>query len=464
MNQPKPPSNANEAADQQAARHTAQGPVLEVSEYPALAPDIELVGEMKESGFEDRQWLIQRGGRFIQLTELLYRVVEQSNGERTLDEIAAEVTRVSDWMVSADNVRQLIQDKLLPLKIIAPADGTPPADSHAGPGAEGRTRSPLRVNMRQRLIGPRLIEPFTRVLQTLFVPAAVIPLFTAIVVAHGWLYLMHDVGRGLREVILQPSLSLVVLAMVFAAGIFHEFGHASALRYGGGTTRGMGFGLYLVYPALYTDTTDSYRLGRWARVRTDLGGFYFHLIFALGLVALYLLTGSEFLLVAVLLINLDIVYQCLPFVRFDGYWALADVTGIPDFFSQMGAFLKSVSPVARWRRGNRLPDLKPWVKVVFAAYVMVTVPVLSLLLFVLITRLPGIAATAWDSLLAQAAVFSQALDDGYLAGMALSVAQMLILGLQMLGITYLLYSLGRRLVGALWKCIGATREAEGGGV
>ena len=126
----------------------------------------------------------------------------------------------------------------------------------------------------------------------------------------------------------------------------------------------------------------------------------------------------------------------------------------------MGAFLKSLLPVARSRGENRLPDLKPWVRVVFAAYVAVTVPVLSLLLFVLITRLPRIATTAWDSLLGQAAVFSRALGDGYLAGMALSVAQMLILGLQMLGIAYLLFSLGRRLVTALWRRIGAARRAE----
>ena len=34
----------------------------------------------------------------------------------------------------------------------------------------------------------------------------------------------------------------------------------------------MGAGLYLVWPAFYTDVTDSYRLGRAGRLRTDLGG------------------------------------------------------------------------------------------------------------------------------------------------------------------------------------------------
>ena len=44
----------------------------------------------------------------------------------------------------------------------------------------------------------------------------------------------------------------------------------------------------------------------------------------------------------VVLINLEIVHQLMPFVRLDGYWALADMTGIPDFFSHMGPFLRSL--------------------------------------------------------------------------------------------------------------------------
>lgn len=448
------------------ARETPEGAkrkapvVLSVPDFPALAPNVELLGEMQETGFKNPQCLVRRGDRFVQLTELLYRVAEQADGKRTHEEMAEGVTRSTDWLVNSENVRQLLAGKLLPLGIVA----LPEDAAHLVPAAEERTTSPLRINARTRLLGPGAVDRIARVFEILFAPLFLVPVLLVVAFAHAWLYVVHGLGGAVQSVLYTPGLALPLLGVLFVSGVFHEFGHAAALRYGGGRARGMGFGLYLVYPALYTDTTDNYRLGRWARVRTDLGGFYFHLIFALGFVALYLLTGSEFLLVAVLLINLDIVYQCLPFVRFDGYWALADVTGIPDFFSQMGAFLRSMSPVSRWKRDNHLPDLKPWVRTVFAAYVMVTVPVLSLLLFVLITRLPGIATAAWDSLLGQAAVFSQALDDGHVAGMALSVAQMLILGLQMLGITYLLYSLGRRLVGALWNRISAARRTEGGGV
>src|SRR5207302_6925710 len=144
------------------------------------------------------------------------------------------------------------------------------------------------------------------------------------------LYLVHGVAAGVHDALYAPGLLLVILAATVAAAAFHELGHAAALRYGGGMPRSMGAGLYIVYPAFYTDVSDNYRLGRWARVRTDLGGFYFNLVFSLGLMGVYHLTGEEFLLLVAVLIDLDVAHQCLPFVRLDGHWALADLTGIPD--------------------------------------------------------------------------------------------------------------------------------------
>lgn len=411
---------------------------------------------MRESGYSDRQWLVQRDGRFIQLTELLYRVVEQANGERTLEEIAARVTEKTDWIVSADNVRQLLRTKLIPLGLIVPAAGTVVSRY------EGRMRSPLALNVRAKVIGPQVIDPIAGVLQVLFAPPILIPTLILIALGHWWLYFVHGVGGSIRDALYTPGLLLVVLAVLVASVAVHEFGHASALRYGGGKVRGMGVGIYLIYPVFYTDTTDSYRLGRWARVRTDLGGFYFHLIFALGIIGLYMISGHEFLLLVVLLINLDIIRQNIPFVRFDGYWALADITGVPDFLSQTGPFLRSVLPIPG-SKGSKLPNLKPWVKVVFAAYVLLTIPVLSFLLFLLVTRLPYFAAIIWESLLIQTQGLFDAQSNGDLWGIVVSAVQILILALPVVGITYLLYmlvwslirvirnqpTLARRIIGTL---------------
>jgi hypothetical protein len=42
----------------------------------------------------------------------------------------------------------------------------------------------------------------------------------------------------------------------------------------------MGVGIYLVWPAFYTDVTDAYRLPRRSRLRVDLGGLYFNAVVA----------------------------------------------------------------------------------------------------------------------------------------------------------------------------------------
>jgi putative peptide zinc metalloprotease protein len=245
-----------------------------------------------------------------------------------------------------------------------------------------------------------------------------------------------------------------VLGIALLGSVFHEFGHAAALRYGGGQVRGMGVGLYIIYPAFYTDVTDSYRLGRWGRVRTDLGGFYFHLIFAVGIMGLYWLTGREYLLIVVPLITLDIIRQCLPFVRFDGYWALTDLTGIPDFFSQMGAFIRSVLPIPG--AGTKLPTLKPWVKAVFATYILITIPVLACLTFLMASRVPHLMAATWDALLTHGDRMGAAWNAKDFLGIATIASQLVLLALPLLLTAYFFYNLAWRPLRGLWQWIKST--------
>ena len=429
-------------------------------ERPALAPNVQLVGEMQETGFTERQWLLQRDGQFIQVTELLYRVAEHADGSRTLDEIAAGVTAATEWDVSADNVRHLIQTKLLPMGLIAPAGDAIPKRIAAT--RDNRNGSPLGLNARTSVLSPRVIDPITEVLQVFFAPPILALVLVIVAVAHGWLYFVHGVASGVRDALYAPGRLLGVVALLVLAGIIHEFGHAAALRYGGGRVRGMGVGIYLIYPAFYTDVTDSYRLGRWGRVRTDLGGFYFYLIFALATIGGYLITGWEFLLFVVVLINLDIVRQTLPFVRLDGYWALADLTGIPDPFSQMGPFLRSLKPDQSG--GNRLPNLKPWVKRIFIAYIALTIPVLALLLYLFVKHAPRILGILLDALQTQMEEFSQAWGAGDALRVTAALAQMLILALELLGIMYLLVNLARRTVTSGWAWSKPTPARRAAGV
>lgn len=127
------------------------------------------------------------------------------------------MTRSTDWLVSAKNVRQLLSGKLLPLGIGAPAEGDAVRDVRAG----GGSASPLRINARTRLLGPGVIDQITKVLQVLFSPFVMAPVLLVAAFAHAWLYFAHGVGGAMQEVLYAPGLSLVVLGILFVSGIFH---------------------------------------------------------------------------------------------------------------------------------------------------------------------------------------------------------------------------------------------------
>src|SRR3712207_1238512 len=129
----------------------------------------------------------------------------------------------------------------------------------------------------------------------------------------------------------------------------------------------MGAGVYLVWPAFYTDVTDSYRLGKGGRPRTDLGGLYFNAIVAVAITGVWWATGYDALLLVVVTQVLQMVRQLLPIIRFDGYHVLADLTGVPDLYHRIGPTLLALVP----GRGKR-PEaaaLKPWARAVVTTWV-----------------------------------------------------------------------------------------------
>src|SRR5437870_9774559 len=142
-------------------------------ERPARAPNVRLVGAMPGTGFTDQQWLVQRGAEFVQLTELLYRVAECADGERTLQEIAQAVTASTEWIVDADGVRRIVQTKLLPLGLVTRADGSPVL-LHGAAGPAG-AHPPPALNLRMRTVSPRIIAPNALVLPVFHAPPALFP-------------------------------------------------------------------------------------------------------------------------------------------------------------------------------------------------------------------------------------------------------------------------------------------------
>lgn len=121
-----------------------------------------------------------------------------------------------------------------------------------------------------------------------------------------------------------------LIVFMLLSSFFHELGHASACKYFGVRHGGIGFGLYLNFPVLYTDVTEVWKLDRIQRCVVNIAGVYFQCYLLIGLLAAFLFTGNEILRYLILIINLGFLMTLNPFFKFDGYWIASDLLGVPN--------------------------------------------------------------------------------------------------------------------------------------
>jgi putative peptide zinc metalloprotease protein len=264
-----------------------------------------------------------------------------------------------------------------------------------------------------------------------------------------WYFAVHGIGQSLRDLIYQPLLVLLIYGLLIVSIGWHELGHATACRYGGARPGRIGFGIYIVWPAFFTDVTDALKLGKGGRVRTDLGGIYFNTIFSLAIGGIYLLTGFEPILVLIVMQHLLILFNLMPFLRLDGYHAISDITGIPDLFARIKPTVKGLVPGGDTPR--EVAELKPWARSVVTAWVLVTVPVILYFFAMMVLSVPRVAATGWDSLLIQWGKLQGALDDGETATAAVGGIQAAFIVLPATGMFVSLSRVGKRIVAGYWS-------------
>jgi putative peptide zinc metalloprotease protein len=408
---------------------------------PELADGIELIGEYEDSGFKEPPSIARRAdGQVIQLPSLLYLVAERIDGRRSYAQIAEDVTEAIGRGVAPDDVKFLVEDKLAPLGVAAGPDGQSPELKKADPL--------LALKFRVAVVPERAVHAITTLFYPLFFPPVVALAIAALLAFDVWMLFFHGIAQGARSIVYNPLLLFMLLGLVVVATALHEIGHATAARYGGAKPGVMGAGIYVVWPAFYTDVTDAYRLSRIGRLRTDLGGIYFNALFALGTAGVYLLTGFEPLLIVVLVQHFQIIQQLLPFLRLDGYYILSDLTGVPDLFNRIKPTLKSLLP---GKSDERVTELKPWVRVVVIGWVFLLVPVLLFVFGSILMNAPRIFATAYDSLLVHYDEARAAFHEGETSQGLLSSVQMATLALPALGMALSTSRAGTRAFQGGWR-------------
>lgn len=426
-----------------AAPAPSAGNAPEPADPPRLAEGIELLGEFKNSGYGQPPSLVRRAdGQIIQMSRLLYSVACRINGSRGPAAIAELISDDLGRPMTADQVRYLIAVKLLPLGVVD-GQGTSAAPPKANPL--------LALRARGTLLPERAANAAGTVLRPLYRWPAVVAVIASVAAVDYWLFAEHGLTAGLGQVLRDPADLLIVFGLSLVSAVFHECGHAAGCRYGGGRPGKIGVGIYLVWPSFFTNVTDSYRLSRGGRLRTDLGGLYFNLIFILVMVGLYEATSAETLLLVVAVTHLEMLQQLLPFVRFDGYFILSDLVGVPDLFARVGPILRSVLSTSG--RDPRPADLRRTVRIVVTGWVLCVIPLLALTIGYLLLHLPQINRALWHTTSLQAHRMVTAVAARHYAVAAIDAVGVALAALSITGSLYVLTGLSRRAgaMGLRWS-------------
>jgi putative peptide zinc metalloprotease protein len=383
------------------------------------AEGVELLGGVHGSGYKEGAALVRRGdGQMVHLGPLMYGLLEAADGERDRGELAAALSRKLGRELGSDHVDRIAQ-KLA-------AQGLLAGFEHKAPPK----RNPLlALRWKVLVTNPKLTQRLTAPFTFLFRPWVMWPLLACFVGVF-WFVLFHKgVASATADAFHDPGLLLLVFVLAVASAGFHELGHAAACRYGGATPGGMGMGLYLVWPAFYTDVTDTYRLPRRDRLRVDLGGLYFNAVVGVVTMALWLLWRNDALLLLVALQVLQMVKQLSPVIRADGYHILSDATGVPDLFSHMGPTMRRLLPGHR----HEPTALTGRARLLVTLWVLIVVPVLLSLSLGAVLLLPKLVTSAWDSGQMIATAMPHQASHGQILDLLASVVRLLALVLPVLG-------------------------------
>jgi hypothetical protein len=225
--------------------------------------------------------------------------------------------------------------------------------------------------VRVSVLSERVLKPLTSRLAPLFHPRLVAWLLPALFLLQLVLWLKYFNGfRGWLGS-LTPASYAWLLAANYLGLFLHELGHASACVRCGVSHGPIGAGIYLIFPAFYTDVTSAWRLPRQLRAVVDTGGIYMSLLAATFATAMYATTGRPFWAILAGLYDATVWINLWPFIRMDGYWLLSDLVGVPNLMAanrELTAWLWN-SLFGRNTSRPRILVIEPrWLRWLYLAY------------------------------------------------------------------------------------------------
>jgi putative peptide zinc metalloprotease protein len=174
------------------------------------------------------------------------------------------------------------------------------------------------------------------------------------------------------------ALGLVAIYVIVKS--LHELGHALACKKWGAECHEIGVYFLMFTPCLYCNTTDSWKLSsRVKRALIAAAGIYIELIVATLGGLTWLMTTPESTLHllganTMLICSLStVLVNGNPLLRYDGYYVLSDLWGVPNLADQARECLRAC--ISGWLTNRRLPlgrwDAHPYALAIYGLVALV---------------------------------------------------------------------------------------------
>ncbi|NNF05584.1 MAG: hypothetical protein HKN21_02375 [Candidatus Eisenbacteria bacterium] len=247
--------------------------------------------------------------RYFVIPSMVRDLLQLIDGKRTLEEISRLHGGQGHPAIDADSLHRLLRQNFSDLVIV---EGSRPTERAA--------KSPMwfRVPVLSASAANRVGSAFSKLYQSSFLAVTSLLL---LLLHLGFVFLKLPTLPSFTD----PRLWVIPILVYTVSTLWHEVGHISALRAYGQSPGAVGFGFYRMFPVMYSDVSRSWLLSQKQRVIVDLGGIYFHLIFAAACVVGYAFTQEIVWAQSAVLIYAGVLANLNPFLRLDGYWVASDL-------------------------------------------------------------------------------------------------------------------------------------------
>lgn len=135
---------------------------------------------------------------------------------------------------------------------------------------------------------------------------------------------------------------------------------------------GVGIGLYLFRPVLFTDLSYIWKLSNKKRMVVDFGGIYFQIILMNIFLIIFYFSKSTVWAALLLFSILICLFNLNPFLRLDGYWILSDYLEVNNINKLAFMYLETIK--ARFLKKSReikhIPNLSNKARKIIYGYIV----------------------------------------------------------------------------------------------